>query len=159
MLRVFSHYVSARTLLLVALEALVLLLAVRAGLSVRLGGSATLAAGSEGAIAHATALALGMLVVINSMGLYQLDNKADGAPSVWVRLIAEVQVLRYVLALLPFLMAPLMFSNLAMPVMEAPALMLMVPVGETVRPVGPYTSAKVSGFAGESASVALACAV
>ena len=107
MLRVFSHYVSARTVLLVALEGLVLLLAVRAGLSVRLGGSATLAAGSEGAIAHAAALALGMLVVINSMGLYQLDNKADGAPSVWVRLIAALGICLGIAFLIAYLVPSL----------------------------------------------------
>ena len=44
---------------------------------------------------------------------------------IWLRLIVEVQLLRFLVTLLPFLMAPLVFHNLALPVMEAPALMLM----------------------------------
>ncbi len=44
---------------------------------------------------------------------------------VWMRLIVEVQALRYLVALLPFALAPVFFRNLAMPVMEAPALMLV----------------------------------
>ena len=88
MFRVFSHYISARTVLLVILEAIVLLVAVRAGLSWRLGGPDTLQAGSDGAIMNSAALVLGMLVVINSMGLYQIDNLKDGASSVWVRWLA-----------------------------------------------------------------------
>lgn len=44
---------------------------------------------------------------------------------VWVRLTVEVQALRYLVTLLPFALAPVVFRNLAMPVMEAPALMLM----------------------------------
>jgi sugar transferase (PEP-CTERM system associated) len=78
--------------LLVVLEALVLLAAVRAGLSVRLGGSETLAAGSDGAIVHAAALVLGMLVVLNSMGLYQLDDLKKGASAIGVRLMAALAI-------------------------------------------------------------------
>jgi hypothetical protein len=43
----------------------------------------------------------------------------------WLRLAVEVQVLRFMVTLLPFAAAPLLFRNLAMPVMEAPALMVM----------------------------------
>ena len=92
MFRVFSHYISARTVLLVILEAIVLLVAVRAGLSWRLGGPDTLQAGSDAAIMNSAALVLGMLVVINSMGLYQIDNLKDGASSVWVRWMAVLAV-------------------------------------------------------------------
>lgn len=92
MLRVFSHFVSARIVLLFVLEALVLLAAVRAGLSVRLGGEQMLAAGSAGALMHAGALVLGMLVVLNSMGLYQLDDRSKGASAIGVRLLAALVV-------------------------------------------------------------------
>ena len=47
-------------------------------------------------------------------------------PGLWLRLIAELQVLRYGLTLLPFALAPVMLRDLALPVMEAPALMLIV---------------------------------
>jgi sugar transferase (PEP-CTERM system associated) len=90
MVRVFSHFVSARMMLLGAFEALVLLVAVRAGLSVRLGGSETLAEGSDGAIVHAAALVLGMLVVLNSMGLYQIDDLKKGASAIGVRVLAAL---------------------------------------------------------------------
>jgi len=90
MLRVFSHYVPARAVLLVLLEAIVLLVAIRAGLSVRLGGSASLEAGSDGAIVHAAALVLGMLVVLNSMGLYHLDEAKKSASAIGLRLIAAL---------------------------------------------------------------------
>jgi hypothetical protein len=40
--------------------------------------------------------------------------------------LAEVQVVRCGLTLLPFALAPLMLRDLALPVMEAPALMLIV---------------------------------
>ncbi len=46
-------------------------------------------------------------------------------PGVWLRLVVEIQALRYLVTLLPFGLAPVFFRSLAMPVMEAPALMLM----------------------------------
>lgn len=44
----------------------------------------------------------------------------------WLRLIAEVQFLRYMLALLPFIVAPLLARDYALPVMQAPALMVVL---------------------------------
>jgi hypothetical protein len=43
-----------------------------------------------------------------------------------LRMIVELQALRYLVTLAPFIIAPLMFRNLAMPVMQAPALMLVL---------------------------------
>jgi sugar transferase (PEP-CTERM system associated) len=107
MVRVFSHFVSARIVLMVVLEALVLLAAVRAGLSVRLGGVETLAAGSDGAIVHATALVLGMLVVLNSMGLYQLDDQKKGASAVGMRLMAALAICLGIAFLIAYLVPSL----------------------------------------------------
>jgi hypothetical protein len=45
---------------------------------------------------------------------------------VWLRLLVEMQVLRYLITLLPFIVAPLMFRDMALPVMQAPALMLIL---------------------------------
>lgn len=42
----------------------------------------------------------------------------------WLRLIVEIQALRYLVTLLPFAVTPLFMRDLALPVMEAPALML-----------------------------------
>lgn len=88
MVRIFSHYVSAKLMLLVFLEALVLMLSLRLGYAFHLSGSAAALAGSEAALLPAT-FALGMLVVMNSMGLYQLDHWKD-EQSVRVRLVAAV---------------------------------------------------------------------
>lgn len=44
----------------------------------------------------------------------------------WGRLVVEMQGLRYLVLLLPFVIAPLLFPRLAVPVMQAPALMLML---------------------------------
>jgi hypothetical protein len=88
MVRVFSHYVSAKLMLLVVLEALVLMLSVRLGLAFHLSGSGA-------AIAQAVvpppvmAFSLGMLIVMNSMGLYQPDLWKE-EQSVRVRLVAAV---------------------------------------------------------------------
>jgi len=107
MVRVFSHFVSARTVLLVILEALVLLLAVRAGLSVRLGGSASVEIGADGAIVHAAALVLGMLVVLNSMGLYHLDDLKKGASAIGVRLLAALAICLGIAFLIAYLVPTL----------------------------------------------------
>lgn len=46
----------------------------------------------------------------------------------WGRLLAEMQVLRYTVTLLPFAITPLMARDLAVPVMQAPALMVALVV-------------------------------
>lgn len=90
MVRLFNHFVSARIVLLVVLEGLVLLAAVRAGLSWKLGGPEVLAAGSDDAVMHVAALVLGMLLVLNSMGLYQLDEARKSAAVIGIRLFAAL---------------------------------------------------------------------
>jgi hypothetical protein len=45
---------------------------------------------------------------------------------VWLRLVVELQALRYLVTLLPFVLVPLTFRSFAAPVMQAPALMLAV---------------------------------
>lgn len=46
--------------------------------------------------------------------------------AVWLRLIVELQALRYLVTLLPFVLVPLFYRSYAAPVMQAPALMLAV---------------------------------
>jgi len=111
MVRVFSHFISAKTVLLVILEALVLLVAVRAGLSWRLGGPETVTAGSDGAIVNAAGLVLGMLVVLNSMGLYQLDDLKKGASSIWVRLLAVLAICLGIALLIAYLQPSLYLKS------------------------------------------------
>jgi sugar transferase (PEP-CTERM system associated) len=73
MVRVFSHYISAKLVLLVVSEALVLVLSVSAGLAFHHSGSGGIAGFAAAVPTSAAAFSLGMLIVMNSMGLYQLD--------------------------------------------------------------------------------------
>jgi sugar transferase (PEP-CTERM system associated) len=92
MVRVFSHYISVRTVFLMLLEALVLLLAMRSSVALHVGESQTLFTGSTAVIIYAAALVVGILLVMNSMGLYQLDDTRSGLLSVSVRLLAALAV-------------------------------------------------------------------
>ena len=47
---------------------------------------------------------------------------------IWGRLLVEMQLLRYTVTLLPFAVTPLMARDLAVPVMQAPALMVALVV-------------------------------
>lgn len=47
-------------------------------------------------------------------------------PGLWLRLIAEFQFLRYMLALAPFMMVPLLRNDLALTISQAPLIMLIV---------------------------------
>lgn len=59
------------------------------------------------------------------LGRVMLVPRGAG-PRVWLRLVVEIQALRYMVTLLPFALAPIVFRDLALPVMQAPALMLVV---------------------------------
>ena len=59
------------------------------------------------------------------LGRVQLVPKGAGF-GVWVRLIVEMQLLRYLSALLPFVVIPLLSRDLALPVTQAPLAMLIV---------------------------------
>ena len=85
MVRVFSHYISAKLALLMGLEALVLMLAICAGFAFH---------HSEGLVTFvregprpAAAFSVGMLIVLNSMGLYHFGTSEQ--PYV-TRLVAAV---------------------------------------------------------------------
>lgn len=54
-------------------------------------------------------------------------------PGIWLRLVAEMQFLRYILVLLPFLALPLISRDLALPVMQAPLVMVMLVAGIELR--------------------------
>ena len=87
MVRVFSHYISSRLVLLMGMEALVLMFSICAGHAFdHTGSAATFAATVP---PPAAAFSVGMLIVMNSMGLYQLDAWRGEQPYVR-RLIAAV---------------------------------------------------------------------
>lgn len=79
-------------MVLAALEALVLLISACVGLSLHLAGSGTIISGSGTAVPpQAVVFALGMMVIMSSMGLYQPDSW-DKNQSVGVRWIAAFLV-------------------------------------------------------------------
>lgn len=47
---------------------------------------------------------------------------------IWSRLLVEMQVVRFAVTLLPFALSPILVADLAVPVMQAPALMVMLVV-------------------------------
>jgi hypothetical protein len=59
------------------------------------------------------------------LGRVQLVPRKGGL-RLWARLIVEIQILRYLSALLPFVAIPLMSRALALPVTQAPLAMLVV---------------------------------
>jgi hypothetical protein len=58
-------------------------------------------------------------------GRVQLFPKGAG-PGLWARLILEIQFLRYMAALVPFIAIPFLSSDLALPVTQAPVAMVLV---------------------------------
>ncbi len=90
MVCLFGHFVSARFVLLIVAEALLLMLSAFAGFSFYHWGAAVQMV--EGAVpSQATVFTLGMLVVMNSMGLYQHDRWKD-VYSILVRLVVTVML-------------------------------------------------------------------
>ncbi|MGQ0652138.1 MAG: TIGR03013 family XrtA/PEP-CTERM system glycosyltransferase [Betaproteobacteria bacterium] len=71
MVRIFRHYVSARSALLVCLESLVITLAAVLASAVRMPGAAESASGL--AAPSAAAFPLAMIAIVTSLGLYQSD--------------------------------------------------------------------------------------
>jgi sugar transferase (PEP-CTERM system associated) len=74
MIRIFSHYVSAKCVLLVALETLVLTTVVFAGIALF---NLHPTGGSGSSIPALAVLPAGMLLIFSSMGLYQTDGWDD----------------------------------------------------------------------------------
>ena len=87
MIHLFSHYVPGRLIVLAGLEALVLLIAAYVGISLHLAGSGAAISGAGEAVpSQAGGFALGMMIVMSSMGLYQPDLW-NNTQSIRVRLV------------------------------------------------------------------------
>ena len=86
MVRIFRHYLSAKLLLIVALEALVFMVSVHLGLAFNLSSAAGPDSGDLPLFPTA-AIALGLLIVMNGVGLYSSDHWKD-LQTVRARLIA-----------------------------------------------------------------------
>lgn len=88
MIHIFSHYVPGRLIVLAALETLVLLISAYVGISPHLTGTGTAILDSGTTVPpQAVAFALGMVIVMSSMGLYQPDLW-NNTQSVGMRLIS-----------------------------------------------------------------------
>src|SRR5688572_17920103 len=78
MINIFSHYVPGRLIFLAGMELLVLLLSAYVGITLHLGEPGTPITGFGGEMPpQAVIFALGMLIVMSSMGLYQADLWGD----------------------------------------------------------------------------------
>jgi sugar transferase (PEP-CTERM system associated) len=74
MINLFSHYIPGRSLVLAAMEAAVLLVAAQIGISLELADARAAMSGTGPAmLSQASAFALGMIIIMSSMGLYQTD--------------------------------------------------------------------------------------
>ena len=107
MIRLFSHYVPQKLIFLASLEALFLVLSAYVGISIHVFGPSAALSGFEGyGPPQVAAFALGMLVVITGMGLYQPELIQD-VQSVLVRLVVAFSVGYAAAYLLPYLVPSL----------------------------------------------------
>lgn len=105
MIRLFSHYVPGKLIFLAGLEAVLLMLSAYVGISLHLFAPGADYAGlNTGGPPQAAAFAIGMLIVITGMGLYQPEVWED-VQSVLVRLVAAF-ALGYAVARLMSHLAP-----------------------------------------------------
>lgn len=87
MIQLFNHYVPRRLIVLAVLEALVLVMAAYIGISMDIAESGMALSDATFAVpSQAGVFALGMMIVMSSMGLYQTDLWHDGQ-SVKTRLV------------------------------------------------------------------------
>lgn len=88
MIHIFSHYVPGRLILLAVLEAAILLISVQVGISLQLAESGAAISGAGAAVPmQAVPYALGMMIIMSSMGLYQSDPW-NSTQSIRLRLVA-----------------------------------------------------------------------
>jgi len=107
MIQLFTHYVPRGLIVLAALEAFVLLIAAYIGISLHLAGSGAVIPGAAEAIPpHAFAFALGMMIVMSSMGLYQPDLW-NNTRAIRTRLVVAFLLGFAITGLVSYLISPL----------------------------------------------------
>jgi sugar transferase (PEP-CTERM system associated) len=113
MIHIFSHYVPGRLVILAALEAVVLLISACVGISLHVAGSGAAISGAGAAVPpQAVAFALGMMIIMSSMGLYQADSW-DRNQSVVVRWAAAF-LLGFVVTVLASYLVPSLNPSVAL---------------------------------------------
>ena len=104
MINLFSHYIPTRSLLLAAMEAAVLLIAAQIGMSLDLAGSHSAITGSHAAVlSEASGFALGMIVILSSMGLYQTDPW-NNVRSISLRVVSAFATVFAIVGLIAYLL-------------------------------------------------------
>lgn len=73
-------------------------------------------------------------------------------PALWLRLLAEVQVLRYLGVLAPFVLIPLIWRDLALPISQAPLVMLIVIAGVELKVLRLSKAARARRVTGDEAA-------
>ncbi len=110
MIHIFRHYVPRRLIALLAVETLVWLIAAYIGISLQLGGTGAAFSTAAEVSSQVAAFALGMIVVMSSMGLYQpdLSNKSRSAK---IRQVAAFVVGFVITGLVSYLMPSSVFPR------------------------------------------------
>jgi hypothetical protein len=85
------------------------------------------------------------------LGRVQVIPRGGGL-RLWLRLLVEMQLLRYLTALLPFAVIPLVSPDLAMPVMQAPLVMLVVVAWVEMRVLRPTKAARARAVTADEAA-------
>lgn len=75
-----------------------------------------------------------------------------GGLRLWARLIFEMELVRFTVPLLPFLFAPLISREWAMPVMQAPLLMVVLVAWVELRFMRPTKAARANGVTADEAA-------
>jgi len=104
MINLFSHYIPGRSLVLAAMDVAVLLIAAQIGISLELADARAAVSGSGGAVlSQAPTFALGMMVIMSGMGLYQTDLW-NNTQSARLRVVSAFAVGFAIVGLVAFLM-------------------------------------------------------
>jgi sugar transferase (PEP-CTERM system associated) len=107
MITIFNHYLPWRLAVLVGLEAMVLLVAAQVGVSLQITElQSTISAGEAAPLSEAAAFALGMVVFMASMGLYQSD-KWNNTRCISARLVAPFALALAMVALIAWVVPSL----------------------------------------------------
>jgi sugar transferase (PEP-CTERM system associated) len=104
MINLFSHYIPGRSLVLAAMDAVVLLIAAQIGISLQFADTRAAIFGSGGAmLSQAPTFALGMMAIMSGMGLYQTDQWSN-AQSASLRVVTAFAVAFAIVGLVAYLM-------------------------------------------------------
>lgn len=85
------------------------------------------------------------------LGRVQIIPRGGGL-GLWLRLLFEMEFLRFIVPLLPFVLVPLYSREWAMPVMQAPLVMVIVVAWVELRVMRPTKAAREKGVSADEAA-------